>query len=163
MPRKARKKPHKPLPFGGDHGTGTALANRNTVLEPCLNDEGKNPNNMGRRRRREAFQAFAMSQRQVQAAEAIRNAYCKNEALSSGSPLKERVDASPKPDATIDVQVSARSRLVFVMSGVPSAMRPVVEWVCWKNRPVTEMPGPVEMHRANFKVAMDLVANRLGY
>lgn len=121
---------------------------------------------MARRRRvNRIAEMRGLSMRQLQAAEAIQNAYCRVEMLSSGSPLKERVQASPKPDATIAMQATAQSVLVSVMAPVPSAMRYVVEHVCWHNRPITAL-GPSDIrgnHYANFKVAMDLVANRLRY
>lgn len=121
---------------------------------------------MARRRRvNRIAEMRGLSMRQQQAAEAIQNAYCRVEMLSSGSPLKERVQASPKPDVTIAMQADAQSILVSVMAPVPSAMRYVVEHVCWYNRPITEL-GPSDIrgnHYANFKVAMDLVANRLRY
>ena len=160
MPRKPRNKPYTPpIPFNGDHGTGTAAAMAGTRLEAVEDEEGRNPNNMGRRVREDRIKRIKLSMRQEQAAYKIRDAYCRVEMLSSGSPLKEQVDASPKPDAVIASQVDAQSELHFVMSAVPNAMRPVIEHVCWHNRPLNQMPDD----RANFKVALDMVANKLRY
>jgi len=163
--RKPRKKVTLP-PFVGDHGTGTAAATAGTVLEPITDAEGRNPNRQARRRRVNAIDEItSLSMRQAQAAKAIEIAYCRVEQLSSGGEIKERVQSSPKPDQTVAIQCDANSRLVQVMAAVPSAMRAVVEHVCWHNRPLSAM-RPVNMrasHTAGLKVALDLVANRLRY
>ena len=152
-----------PLPWNGDHGTATAAATAGTVLVPM-----GGPNRMARRYRVSIIDTMEarLSMRQVQAARAIQEAYCRAEMLSSGGPLKEQVDASPKPDAAVASQVDAMSTLTYVMSAVPSAMRDVVEWVCWHNMPIHRLTGSGRKQynrTADFKVAMDLVANRLRY
>lgn len=157
---RARKKPSKPQAFTGDHGTGTIEAIRGTVLESV---EGQEHNRTGRRRRVEAIEQLTLTMRQEQAAKRIRDAYCRVQSLTSGGPLKAKVDASPKPDAVIDRQVDAQSELAFLMGAVPSQMRKVVEWVCWENRSLRSLGGMREMNSAGFKIAMDLVANRCRY
>lgn len=159
-----------PTPLVGDHGTGTSAATASTVLEPIKDEKGRNPNNMGRRRRVSQIDRLKekLTMRQIQAAEAICDAYQRVEMLSSGSPLKERVQASPKPDATIDMQVSAQSWLAHVMRGVPGRpeqCREVIEHICWYNRPVSDLAtGRKHVgYMAMLKVSLDLVANRLGY
>lgn len=165
MPKK-KKKPSKPaIPsFNGDHGTGTAAAMAGTTVEPMLNDQGNNPNNMGRRRRVNQIEKMTdLSLRQHQAAMHIQEAFCRVEMLSSGSELKERVQSSPKPDATIAAQIDAQSALYHAMAAVPSAMRYVVEHVCWHNLPLY-LADKGRKHgsaKANLKVALDLVANKL--
>lgn len=97
--------------------------------------------------------------------EQLKSACRRVEALSSGSELKERVQSSPKPDATIAAQIDAQSALYHAMKAVPSAMRYVVEHVCWHNLPLSDL-GKGRCHgenKANLKVALDLVANRLKY
>lgn len=136
---------------------------RDTVLEPLTDENGKNPNNIGRRRRKNALSGLGLSMRQEQAGEAIRDAYARVESLSSGSPLKEQVDASPKPDAVVAAQVDAQSHLAFVMKPVSREWRNVVEHVCWNNKPIWTCPGIEEANRAGLKVTLDLVANRLRY
>lgn len=160
---KKRKKPSALPKFNGDHGPNTKAAKAGTYIEEIKNDDGSNPNKMARRRKKDALSAFKLSMRQEQAGKAIRDAYARTEMLSSGAPLKEQVDASPKPDAVVASQVDAQSHLVFVMSAIPRAMRPVVEHVCWHNKTVDTLPGLVASHRANLKVALDLVANKLRY
>ncbi len=159
MPKKKRK---PSLPYTGDHGTGTTAARAGTVIELV---EGQEHNRTGRRRRKDRLSDFTLSMRQMQAGKKIRDAWCRVEMLSSGSPLKEQVDSSAKPDAVIASQVKARDRLSFLMSAVPSAMRDVVEHVCWRNEKITEMNNglPYGANSANFKVALDLVANKLNY
>ena len=159
---KTKRKPSKPIPFTGDHGPGTIAATAGTVIEAV---EGQEHNRTGRRRRKDRLNDFTLSMRQMQAGKAIRDAWCRVEMLSSGSPLKEQVDASPKPDSVVTAQVEARSKLVFVMSAVPSAMRGVVEHVCWHNEKITEIKNglPFSANSANFKIALDLVANKLRY
>ena len=154
--------------FNGDHGTGTLAAKAGTKLEPVTNDDGKNPNKMARRRRinriEDMMKRHQLNMRQYQAAMEIQEAWCRVEMLSSGGELKERVQASPKPDATIDIQVSAMSRLQYVMSAVPSAMRYVIEHVCWHNQTLSSLPQDNRgNHSSNFKVALDLVANKMRY
>ena len=165
MSRRKKRATIKPLPWNGDHGTGTAAANAGTELKPI---EGSNPNRFARRHRVNQIDKLKprLSQRQVQAAEAIQMAYCRVQMLSSGSPLKEVVDSSPRPDATLAAQVAAQSQLVHVMKKVPRAMRDVVEHVCWHNRPISQMDagGNQRYNRmADFKVALDLVANHMRY
>jgi len=155
--RKRKTPVTKPPGFNGDHGTGAPAAKAGTVLEKM---EG--PNNVARRRRVNVIETLTLSMRQEQAARAIQDAYCRNEALSSGSPIKERVQSSPKPDATIARQVDARSRLIFVMEAVPRGdHRKVVEHICWENKP-GKYSG-VKNWRSLFADAMDRVADRLRF
>lgn len=163
---RSRKRPAKPqLPdLGGDHGPNTPAATAGTYVEPLTDAEGRNPNNLGRRRRKNALSGLGLSMRQAQAGEAIRDAYARVESLSSGGPLKAKVDASPKPDEVVTAQVEAQSHLAFVMAAVPSGdMRRVVEHVCWNNQPVFTCKGSETMNRACLKVALYLVANKLRY
>lgn len=157
---RARKRPSAPQPFTGDHGPNMPAATQGTVIEAV---EGQEHNRTGRRRRVEAIEQLTLSMRQEQAAKRIRDAYCRVQKLTSGGPLKEQVDSSPKPDAVVAAQVDAQSELVWLMGVVPRDMRPVVEWVCWENRSLRSMAGMREMNSARFKVAMDLVANRCRY
>lgn len=150
----------KPLPWKGDHGTGTAAATAGTVVVPL---EG--PNRMAQRRKVCVIDSLtSLTLRQHQAAHAIRDAYGRVEMLSSGGPLKERVQSSPKPDATVAAQVDAQSRLVRCTRAVLRADRAIVDHVCWHNRPITEL-GRMGYPRAmaRFVAAMDRVADSLGY
>lgn len=157
---RGRQKPSKPIPFNGDHGTGTQAAMAGTVLEPLVDERGGNPNNLGQRRRMDVIEALGLDMRQKQAATAIRDAHCRVEMLSSGGELKEQVDASPKPDAAVAAQVDALSNRSRYMAAVPRDFRKVVEHVCWNNQPISKLPGSRNSHSACFKVAMDLVANK---
>lgn len=150
------------MPFNGDHGTGTDAANSGTVVEAIKNDKGGNPNHMGRRRRVEVIDTLTLTVRQQQAAKAIRDAYCRVESLSSGGPLKERVQASPKPDATIAAQVSAQSAYVHVMRGVRPIDRAVIEHVCFYNQPLRTFYAHHRQH-VRFKEALDHVADHMRY
>lgn len=163
-----------PMPFNGDHGTGTAAATAGTQLEGIVDVDGKNPNRMGRRRRRLQSDVWKdrLSMRQYQAARAIEDAYARVEALGSGGDsigrmldLRTTVDASPKPDATIDLQTGAQSHLHLVMRGVPRAIRPVIEHLFWHNRTMGSFAqGRAFYDRAaEVKVALDLVANHMRY
>ena len=146
------------LPMNGDHGTGTAQANNGTLLVPVKDS----PNRMARRVRVEAYTRIDMTMRQQQAAKAIRDAFCRVESLSSGGPLKERVQASPKPDQTIDVQVNAQSQLHHCMKAVRRADRPIIEHVLWQNKPLRDLNG-YPRSAARSRETLDLVANHLGY
>lgn len=150
------------LPWNGDHGTGTAAANLNTVVVPMKND----PNRRAFKYRVNAVDVLEgkLTLRQLQAARAIQRAYARNEALSSGGELKEQVDASPKPDATIAAQVDARSALVRCMAAVRRSERRIVEGVCWYDirlGVISREGYPRAL--ARFRIAMSRVADHLGY
>lgn len=149
------------MPFNGDHGPKTQAATQGTVIEAITDDKGSNPNHMGRRRRVDVLDAISLTMRQRQAAEAIRDAYSRVEMLSSGGPLKEQVQCSPKPDATIAVQVDASSRWVHVRAKVPYRARELVEHVCCYNLPL-RTSGYVRSSEL-FKMLMDRTADHLGY
>ena len=163
---RARRKPRKPpIPtFEGDHGTGTAAAVSGTIVEALPTENGKpDPNNRGRRRRIEVIDHLKfLSLRQYQAAREIRNAYCAVEKLSSGSPLKERVDASTRPDVAVAAQVDALSRLNRAMAGVPRYTRATVEAICWHNTAIKDLPD-YQVARSDLQGAMTCVADRLNY
>ena len=162
---RARQKPKKLVvpKFNGDHGPSTQAALAGTVLE-AMDEDGKNPNNMGRRKRIEHFEQMGLTLRQYQAAKEIRDAYCEVQIQSSGGPLKEQVDASPKPDETIDAQTDAQSRLNRAMKKVPSGIpRRIVEAICWNNQDPADLPREWANVRAQFKITLDLVANHLRY
>lgn len=164
MPRKRRRPAALGMPPTGDHGTGTAAATAGTRLRPV---EGQEHNRTHRREHvmqlDEMHRAAQISQRQWQAGKEIEAAYCQVQKLSSGGPLREQVDTSSRPDAVVAIQVDAQSRLHRAMAGVPRAMRPVVEHVCWHNRPLSEARPEWANAEANLKVALDLAANKLGY
>ncbi|MEM7191287.1 MAG: hypothetical protein AAF405_00220 [Pseudomonadota bacterium] len=160
---RARKQPYRPTEgVKGDHGTGTAAAMAETVLVAVPGDK----NGMRRRQRLGALDRLRgkLSQRQMQAGQEIRNAF---EATQKSPPaIKEiHVDASPKPDATIDVQCDAQSRFALAMSEVPSHFKHIVIHVCIENRPISELGKGrmLESDIACLQVSLDLVANRLNY
>lgn len=164
--RKSRKAVSLPvIPLKGDHGSATKIAVAGTFIEPILNDEGKNPNNMGRRRRVDRLSEIKLTMRQMQAGQYIRDAYCGVEMLSSGMELKERVQTQPRPDAIVVAQVDAMSLFADIMKAVPNNMRYVIEHVCIYNYPLSSLPkrSRYGSHSANLKVALDLVANKLKY
>lgn len=163
--RKPKAKAVKPLPLGGDHGTGTAAAMAGKTLRPIVNDDGKNPNNMARLCEDDQLANMEfLSMRQYQAGMEIRNAWCGVEKLSSGGELKEQVDSTPKPDAQMAVIIDAQSRLVNAMRDVPKDMRDVVEHVCWHNLPLRRLKGSrYAARQSELQVALDLVANRMRY
>jgi len=173
MTSRTRKRRHvttKPLPWNGDHGTGTAAATAGTEFEQATdNPNDTNPNNMGRRVRVNVIQPMikrgSLTMRQGQAAQAIQQAHCKVEMLSSGGELKEQVQSSPKPDATIDVQVERMGELVFVTRPILRGDRALVEWVCYHNRPVHTFARMTGNSRPldRFRMAMDRVADQMRY
>ncbi len=153
-------------PMAGDHGTGTQAAIAGTTLEPLVDEAtGKrDPNNRGRRYRKDVYKAISLTMRQEQAAKLLRDAYCRVEALSSGGPLKERVQASPKPDATIDMQVTAVSQLVRLTGVVLRADRQIVEHILRDNLPGAMLGRKgVVRWSDRFKQTMDRVADKAGY
>ena len=151
------------LPYTGDHGPGTQAATAGTVIEEV---DGQQHNRTARRRRVEAVDAIShrLSMRQWQAAKEIRDAYCQCEKLSSGSPLKEQVDSSPRPDAQIAAHIDAQSRLARAMRKVPGGIpRKIVVAICWENKRPEDLPDTWASVMGQFKVTMDLVANHLRY
>lgn len=150
----------KPLPWNGDHGTGTQAATEGTEV---VSLDG--PNRMGQRRRVSVIDTLkSLTMRQMQAAVEIRNAYGKVDALSSGGPLKEAVQSSPKPDAVIAAQVDAQSRLQRAMRGVHRSERVIVEHICWHNLPPRTLPDSHKVRwSARLAVCLDRVADHLRY
>ena len=157
-----------------DHGPSTQAAKAGTIVEEVKKPGDANPNGVTRRRKRLQSNVWAdkLSMRQHQAAVAIETAYARVEALGSGGDsigrmidLRTQVDASPKPDATIDVQAGVQSHLVYVMRSVPQSMRPVIEHMFWHQRPMrTFAQGKLFYNRSSdIKVALDLVANHMRY
>ncbi len=165
-PRKAK------ITLGGDHGPNTKAQMSGAEVVPV---KGDNPNGVGQKRRENVLarmhgdmgKSGGISLRQYQAGMEIQEAYCGCEKLSSGNSdySKPIVDSSPRPDMFMEKQVDAVSRLARAMAGVPSNMQYVIEHVCWHNQPVAKLSKGrnLGMHRANLKVALDLVANRLKY
>lgn len=147
--------------WGGDHGTGTSAAKAGTEIVPIKDS----PNGMANRRRINVIDKItSLSMRQLQAAKEIEAAYCKTEMLSSGGPLKEQVDASPKPDAVVSSQVDAQSRLARCMRPVLRSERHIVECICWRNEaPRTLSRTHRRLWLSRFKTAMDRVADEMGY
>lgn len=144
------------LPYAGDHGTGTAAAREGALLVPIKSD----PNRRARIQRIDAYKRIPLTMRQEQAARAIRDAYCRVEMLSSGGPLKERIQSSPKPDQTIDVQVAAQSALHWAMAAVSRVNRPIVEHVLWHNRSLRSLNIPRCGNR--LRDTLDRVADHIG-
>jgi len=167
MAAKRRKKPKSQvtLPYTGDHGPNTAAATRGTELIPI---EGQEHNRTARRQRICVLDKLhhrygTLDLRQYQAGMEILSAYAHVEKLSSGGPLKEQVDNSPRPDAVVASQVDAQSRLHRAMGAVPDQLRFVVEHVCWYNRPLSMLPRKSKIGGTLLKLALERVANRLGY
>lgn len=149
-------------PWGGDHGTGTAAAREGTEV---IELEGPNPNRMAMRRRVNVIDTLtSLTMRQLQAAKEIQNAYGKVESLSSGGPLKEQVQSSPKPDAVIAAQVDAQSRLAHAMKAVHRSERAIVEHICWHNQKPRTL-NQTERNRwlARFCASLDRVADHMRY
>ncbi|MEL7299357.1 MAG: hypothetical protein AAFM92_03145 [Pseudomonadota bacterium] len=155
-------------PWGGDHGTATAAAMRGTELVEVVDENGKNPNRMKRRQRVCRLDVMLkrgwITMRQHQAGRFIQDAYGRVQSLSSGGPLKERVQSSPKPDKVVASQVDAVSTLKLAMDCVPRSARDIVEAVCWHNEPMTVLVRRGDRRApARLKDALDRVADRLRY
>lgn len=151
----------KPIPLNGDHGTQTEAATAGTIVVKL-----DGPNNMGQRRRIDALDTIIardiLTLPQQQAAQAIRDAYARKDALSSGGPLKEWVQSSPRPDAAVAAQVDANSWWAHVVKPLSRDQRDLVRHVCGYGLPLRTAPNP---RRASerFKVALDAVALHLKY
>ncbi|MGH1414849.1 MAG: hypothetical protein ACRBB0_15280 [Pelagimonas sp.] len=146
MSRAKRRKGGRPrkakisLPqFNGDHGTGTAAATHSTLVVPVKDS----PNRVANRRRIDALDRIIardiLTMPEQQAAKAIRDAYSRTEALSSGGEMKEQVDSSPKPDASIAAQVDAMSHWAHVMAPIRTD-RAIIEHVCCHGQPLRTLP-----------------------
>lgn len=154
-----------PMPWNGDHGTGTAAASCGTEVVELLTDDGRNPNRMARRRRINVIDTLtSLTLRQVQAAKEIQSAYGMVESQTSGGPLKEQVDATPKPDAVIASQVDAQSRLQRAMKAVRRSERQIVEHICWHNqRPQALTRTERRRWLARLSASLERVADHLRY
>ena len=154
----------KPLPtLGGDHGTDALNATQGTVIVPL---EG--PNNMGRRQRVCALDRLVANDRltmpQIQAAQAIRNAYARTEQLSSGGPLKEWVQSSPKPDAAVAAQVDANSHWVYVSKPIRQTEKELVMHVVCFGLPIRSLgQKKSRLGLERLRIELDRVALHLGY
>lgn len=150
------------LPPNGDHGPTTTAATAGTVLEPV---EGSNPNNFARRRRVMIIDTMlkrgSLTTRQWQAATELQIAWLAVERLSSGQPLKERVQSSPKPDAAVDIQVAAMSRHLRARKPLTAEERALVDCICYRNLGAIFSGVPMAMPK--FREAMDKVADHLRY
>ena len=131
------------IKLSGDHGTGTLAATAGTELVPLVDEKGSNPNNIGRRQRISIINRMLrdgkLTQRQYQAAEAIQIAYERVQALQGSIQIRERVDASPRPDAAITMQVERISRLAHVTKPIRRRDRFIVEHVCCHNKPLGQL------------------------
>lgn len=143
MARAGRKREdNKPanITLQGDHGPQTAAQMAGATIAMIAGD---NPNRVAVKRRENVLERMHMEGKlsiaEYQAGMEIQEAYCQCEMLSSGGELKAKVDASPKPDKFIANQVDAQSRLNRAMKGVGQIYRPVVELVCWHNRPIGQL------------------------
>ena len=162
----ARRKKAITLAMQGDHGPQTAAQRRNTELVPV---DGANPNRIYIKRTKNVLKEMHMnrklSMRQYQAGSEIQEAYAGCEKLSSGSPLKEQVDSTPRPDRFIAAQVDAQSRLERAMRQVTNESRAVIEAVCWHNSTVSVIASG-RHHRQQSEIlqnTLEKVADVLGY
>jgi len=147
----------------GDHGTGAQAATHSTLVVPIRDS----PNQMGQRRRINALDRLIaqgkFSMPEQQAAIAIRDAYARTEALSSGSPLKEQVQSSPKPDAAIAAQVDVMSWWAHVTKPI-GRDRPIVDHVCCEGLPLRTLPAKYKRRAmARLRVQLIKVAVHLKY
>ena len=165
-PRKARAVTlAAPKGFNGDHGTGTQAAQYGTEVVAVKDS----PNHMGRRQRVNVITRLEernlLTMRQIQAARAISDAYARVQTLSSGGELREVVDSTPKPDATVEMQVRANSEWVHVMRPVHKADRHIVEQACCLNIPLTQIArgGKAVRLYQRFRKSLDAVADHMRY
>lgn len=151
--------------YAGDHGTGTAAAMAGMELQPVTLENGKpDPNNRARLRRVEKWRKLTtLSQRQMQAAEALANAWCTVEKLSSGGELQEQVDTSPRPDQAIAAQADAVTTYRRAWDAVPAYTRQTVEAVIVHNTDVKDIPRLREHVMADLYAALTSVADKLRY
>ena len=159
--RKGRPRKERAVTLAGDHGPNTAMATANSVVVPIDGDK----NGTGRRQRKhvltELLRTHKLTQRQFQAGEAIEKAHCNVEKLSSGGELKEAVQSSPKPDATMAMQVDTMSQQVHVKKAIPRTQRALVEHVCEQNQPLRT--SGVRRPLPRLCSALDRVADHLRY
>lgn len=157
---KRRKVPVTMPKFGGDHGPATEAATAGSTIEAVPDDK----NNMWRRVHVEVYTTLGLTMRQAQAAREIRDAFCNTQKSGGSAFARDKVDSSPRPDAVVAGQVAKQDRLNRAMAAVPSGIpRWIVEAICWHNTQPEELPPQWASVTAQFRVAMDLVANRLGY
>ena len=174
-PRKRRSVSTKAPPWAGDHGTGMRAAIEGTTIEPANEPGEPNPNNMGRRVRKDAYRAYSLTMKQQQAAKLIRDAYCRVDALSSGGGMKtgelngqtfllEQVQSSPKPDAAIDRQCAAMSHLIYVTKKSTRVDMKIFDHVLRENQHIAQMDRKnAHILIGLFKHALNRVALHMRY
>lgn len=148
--------------MNGDLGPATTAARRASVVEKI-----DDVNNVYRRRHGEPLDQMiatgSLTMAQQQAAEAIRDAYCRVQMLTSGGEIKERVQSSPKPDASVAAQVDATSRFIHLRKCLTASERAIVDHVCAHGQPLRTLPGLLHVRSGSrFREALDKVAVHVG-
>lgn len=156
MARRSRKKKPVSLPaMGGGKvshvdGNRTGRANHMTIVEPVMHvdpETGKksNPNGVTRRRRVSWVEALyrqgKLTTRQYNAAIKLQGAWERTERGLGGGELKERVQSSPKPDKSIDIQIDRVSQWVAASKCIPVKYELIIKHVVLGNRSVCEFVG----------------------
>ena len=149
----------------GDTGPDTAAQRAGAEIVAL---DGPNPVRRKQRvkdvLKRMVMQDQSLSMRQYQAARAIQSAAEKKKPGGGGN-YEPRVDCSRSTSNAMDAKIDATRRVDDAQKVIPKEMRFVVDWVCVQNKAISELSkGRMHgMHKANLQVALDLVANRLGY
>ena len=149
-----------PAPWLGDHGTGTAAANLNTLLEPLKNY----PDRRARRRRVDNVTRLLgrLTAGQYTMAVAIQHAMAKREQLSSGSPIKEKVDSCPDPTAPAAALEQATSDLRRYTDHLLRSERALVGAICGEEHwSEVQLAATFPRWLFRFRVAMERVGRNL--
>jgi len=169
---KAQKTADVSLPRWDQGATGPAnriglVTEERGELDPTT---GKmvNPNGVKGSRRVDMLETYykrgLISDRGYTAGEALRDAYTATQ-RSKGSELMERVDASPKPDAFIDIQVDRLSRYIAISRHIPAEDQRILIAVVGEGRTVAHLRQYHHLRHeaglAHLRAALDRLADAM--
>ena len=165
-----RRKPH--VPTAPVEWLETEAQMHGTVVE-TVKDDTPGKIRQKRRYRLHTLERMAnardpmarISERQKLAGLEIHSRWC-NTQLSPPCVREIVVDSTPRPDDTTIAQVEAVQAFADIMRLVPSDMSGVVRHVCCDNLPITKIVSHNRYYgnqKAALQIALDLVANELGF
>lgn len=165
---KKHRKPHRPEVWV-DLGPDTPAQRRGTVLEPAVHRGVA----VRRRKREHALESLhrlphgnpnRISERQMRAGLELHHRWCATQ-LSAYSEIK--VDKTPDPTAAAVLQAQRVYDYEALSRHIPRASRATVEHVARDGRAIRDGLArngmDASMHSALLKVALDILANELGY
>ena len=146
-----------------DLGPSTPMQSANTIVRPVKDCKNGSKQKVRQHALDLMIKQERISKRQYMAGNEISMAY---EAQFKSPPALKpvQVDTSPNPTASVAIQVDRASKHAWLKKAVPPDMREVVDHVCEQGHAIGQKwkGSNHATQSANLKMALDLVANRLG-